>query len=65
MEDRLDDLPVRPATVPDMIHALETMWSNLNPQIDTLPYIMSLPTRIKGVIRLCNSCWWLLLKLCI
>lgn len=50
MKDRLDDRPLRPGTVPDMIHEVEMMWNNLNPQVDTLPYIMSLPTRIKAVI---------------
>ena len=50
MKDRLDDLPIRPTTIPEMIQVLENMWSNLNPQVDTLPYITSLPTRIKAVI---------------
>ena len=26
------------------------MWAELNPQTDTLPYIMSLPARVKAVI---------------
>ena len=50
MKDRLDDRPLRPGTVPDMIHEVEMMWNNLDPQLDTLPYIMSMPTRIKAVI---------------
>ena len=33
-----------------MIQVLQTMWAELNPQIDTLPYIMSLPARVKAVI---------------
>ena len=50
MKDKLDDLPIRPTTIPEMIQVLENMWNNLNPQVDTLPYITSLPARIKAVI---------------
>ena len=39
MKDKLDDLPIRPTTIPEMIQVLENMWNNLNPQVDSLPYI--------------------------
>lgn len=38
-------------TVTEMIQELQAMWKNLDPKVDTLPYIgMSLPVRIKAVI---------------
>ena len=50
MKSRLYDLPVRPTTIPQMIQVLQTMWAELNPETDTLPYIMSMPARVKAVI---------------
>lgn len=50
MKDKLDRVPIRPTTVADMRLELQAMWGNLDPKVDTLPYIMSLPTRIKAVI---------------
>ena len=51
MKDKLDSLPVRPSTIPEMIQLLETMWNNLDPHVDILSHITSLPTRIKAVIE--------------
>ena len=36
MKDQLDNLPVRPTTVTDMIQELQAMWRNLDPKIDFL-----------------------------
>ena len=51
MKDKLEDSPVRPSTIPDMIQLLESLWNNLDPHVDILPHIISLPTRIKAVIE--------------
>lgn len=50
MEKRLDNLPIRPNTVPEMIRKLQKMWQGLNLEIDFPPYIISMPSRIKAVI---------------
>lgn len=50
MKDKLDALPLRPATIADTIEEIQVIWNTLDPQTDTLPYIMSLPVRIKAVI---------------
>ena len=50
MEKRLDNLPIRPNTVPEMIRKLQKMWQGLNLEIDFPPYTISMPSRIKAVI---------------
>ena len=47
----IDDLPIRPSSIPDMIAVVESIWNYLDPQIDILLHIISLPTRIKAVIE--------------
>ena len=51
MKDKIDDLPIRPSSIPDMIAVVELIWNSLDPQIDILLHIISLPTRIKAVIE--------------
>ena len=46
MKDKPDQLPLRPATVADMVQELQVIWNTLDPQSDTLPHILSLPTCI-------------------
>jgi len=50
MKHRLDNLPRRPTTVPQMVEALRTMWTELQASTDPLPHIISMPVRIKAVI---------------
>ena len=44
MKDKIDDLPIRPSPIPDVIAVVESIWNSLDPQIDILPHIISLPT---------------------
>ena len=48
MKDRLDDLPVRPSTIPDMIRELEKMWNNLNPQVSIHSFVLFSTTNLKS-----------------
>ena len=50
MKARLDCLPIRPTTIVEMTQEIQAMWRNLDPKVDTLLFIQSLPTRIKAVI---------------
>lgn len=50
MKTKLDDLPTRPTTIPQMTRAIRTMWTELNPSIHTVPHITSMPARIQAVI---------------
>ena len=51
MKDKIDDLPIRPSPIPDVIAVVESIWNSLDPQIDILPHIISLPTWIKAAIE--------------
>ena len=50
LKKRLQDLPVRPTTIPQMITVLRTVWAELDPQVDTLPHVLSMPSRLQAVI---------------
>ena len=51
MKDKINDLLIRPSPIPDVIAVVESIWNSLDLQIDILPHIISLPTRIKAVIE--------------
>ena len=50
MKSWLDDYPIRPTTALEVIDNVCTVWDELNPVVDTLPHIISMPLRVRAVI---------------